>query len=379
MFVQNDKQPIIIIGAGLSGLAAAITLAKAGCQVEVHEAGSSVGQRFDGDLQGLENWTTRQHALAFFNELGLTIQFNRLPCNNGHAFDAWGKHYPVTARKTLFYMVERGSGPGTLDSALFRQAQSLGVEVIFNSRLSKVDGPGVLAAGPKQADAIAVGYHFETNMKSGYWVLLDDEIAPQGYAYLLVMKGKGTVKSCMFSDFKREHEFVDRTVDAFQRLAGLEMINPRPHGGAGNFRIPVRAASGTHPVVGEEAGFQDFLWGFGMRYAVWSGVLAARCLLDNRDYEQEWRQTIRPLMRSSLINRVCFSMLGNSGYRWFLERSTKRQWDIQEAFYHLYKPRLLKGLLYPWAKRRYHSQRQDESCQHINCNCVWCRHGEAPH
>tara|TARA_R110000772_G_scaffold227528_1_gene338292 strand:+ start:1327 stop:2466 length:1140 start_codon:yes stop_codon:yes gene_type:complete len=376
---NSDTQPIQILGAGVSGLSAAITLAKAGCRVEVHEAKSKVGQRFDGDLQGLENWSTKQNVLAFFNELGLTTKFACLPCNNGHAFDAWGKHYPVSARKTLFYMIERGSSPDTLDSALLKQAQSLGVEVIFNSRLEKLDGTGVLAAGPKMADAIAVGYHFQTTMKSGYWVLLDDEIAPQGYAYLLVMKGKGTVKSCTFSDFKREQEFVSRTVEAFQKLAGLEMVNPRPHGGAGNFRMPERAVSGTHPIVGEQAGFQDFLWGFGMRYAILSGVLAARCLLDNRDYEKEWRKTIRPLVRSSLINRVFFSKLGNRGYRWFLERSRNQQWDTRRALYHLYKPRLLKGLLYPWASRQYHSQRQDVSCQHINCNCVWCRHGNFPH
>ena len=53
-------------------------------------------------------------------------------------------------------------------------------------------------------------------------------------------------------------------------------MNPILHGGAGNFHIPVRAVSGMHPVVGEEAGFQGFLWGFGMRYAIVSGVLAAR-------------------------------------------------------------------------------------------------------
>lgn len=48
--------------------------------------------------------------------------------------------------------------------------------------------------------------------------------------------------------------------------------------GVGNFRIPGTALSGTHPVVGEQAGFQDTLWGFGMREAITSGVLAAPCM-----------------------------------------------------------------------------------------------------
>lgn len=258
---------IQIGGAGPAGLAAAITLAKAGRRVLVHEAQAEVGHRFDGDLQGLENWSTQQDVLNLLREIGIATEFAMLPCDRGCAFDAWGERYELLGSKTLFYLVERGPGPGTLDTALLEQARGLGVEVRFNSRLDHLEGPGVLAAGPKAADAIAVGYHFDTTMGDGFWVILDDELAPQGYAYLLVMNGRGTVKSCMFSGFKQEHVHVQRTVAAFQRLVGLEMINLRPHGGAGNFHIPAHAITGMHPVVGEEAGFQDFLWGFGMRYA----------------------------------------------------------------------------------------------------------------
>lgn len=73
------------------------------------------------------------------------------------AFDAWGERYELLGSKTLFYLVERGPGPETLDTALLEQARGLGVEVRFNSRLDHLEGPGVLAAGPKAADAIAVG------------------------------------------------------------------------------------------------------------------------------------------------------------------------------------------------------------------------------
>ncbi len=47
-----------IIGAGLSGLTAAINLAKAGYKVDVYEENKDSGLRFNGDLQGLENWLT---------------------------------------------------------------------------------------------------------------------------------------------------------------------------------------------------------------------------------------------------------------------------------------------------------------------------------
>ena len=49
--------PVHIMGAGLSGLAAATTLASAGIEVHVHDVRQDSGQRFDGDFQALENWS----------------------------------------------------------------------------------------------------------------------------------------------------------------------------------------------------------------------------------------------------------------------------------------------------------------------------------
>lgn len=372
--MQTDL--IQIGGAGPAGLATAITLARAGRRVLVHEVQREVGHRFDGDFQGLENWSTQQDVLDLLRELGITTEFAMLPCSRGHAFDAWGERYEVAGRKTLFYLLERGPGPRTLDTALLEQARGLGVEVRFNSRLDRLEGPGILATGPKAADAIAVGYHFETPMEDGFWVIYDDEVAPQGYAYLLVMNGRGTVKSCMFSGFKQEHVHVQRTVAAFQRLVGLEMVNAIPHGGAGNFRIPARAVTGVHPMVGEEAGFQDFLWGFGMRYAILSGMLAARSLLEGKDYDQLWRRELGAPMWNSMVNRAIFAALGNRGYRWILRKNQAQHWDAHCFLHGLYQPWPIKRLLLPWARLRYHSQRRDESCDHVNCTCVWCRHGD---
>ncbi len=212
----HPEAPVEIAGAGPAGLAAAITLAHAGRKVIVHETHKEVGHRFGGDFQGLENWTSKENVLSVFKTLGLTTDFNANPCRNGTVFNASGNRYEIKSAEPLFYLIERGPAPDTLDSALLRQAQSLGVEVRFNSSLRHMAGDGILAAGPRAADAIAVGYHFESDMADGYWAICDNELAPQGYAYLLVMNGRGTVKSCMFSGFKQEKLYVQRTVEAFQ-------------------------------------------------------------------------------------------------------------------------------------------------------------------
>lgn len=361
-----------IAGAGPAGLVAAITLANAGRRVVVHETHKQVGHRFGGDFQGLENWSTQKDVLSLLDEQGLTTDFTAMPCRNGLAYGPNRKAYEIKSDEPLFYMVERGSGIGSLDSALLRQAESLGVEVRFNSRLQQMKGEGILAAGPRAADAIAVGYHFETDMADGYWVICDDDLAPKGYAYLLVMNGKGTVKSCMFTDFKQEKKYVQRTVEAFQKLVGLEMHNPQAHGGTGNFHIPLSAYSGLHPLVGEQAGFQDTLWGFGMRLAISSGVLAAQSLLNGENYDTLWQRELNPQMQTSVVNRALFSLLGNRGYGWFLRQHLSRP-NLRESLRTQYQSSWPKKLLQPWAKRRYQSQRKDTTCDHIDCHCIWCR------
>lgn len=363
---------IEIAGAGPAGLAAAITLARAGRRVRVYEAQETVGHRFGRDFQGLENWTTTQDVLEALQDLGLTTDFRHQAMGEGIAFDAWGDAHTVRSPEPLFYLIERGPGPGSLDSALLEQARSLGVEVVFNHRVKHIRGQGILAAGPRAADAIAVGYHCETDFDDGFWVICDDDLAPKGYAYLLVWDGRATLKSCMFTGFKDEQRYVERTVAAFRRLLGFEMKNPVPHGGAGNFRIPRRGYSGRHPLVGEQAGFQDTLWGFGMRLAIDSGVLAARSLLEGSDYDTLWRRHLLAQMETSVVNRALYSLLGNRGYRWFLRRMSGHP-DPRGLLRRQYHSSPLKRLLKPWAERRYESKRKDDACDHHDCSCVWCR------
>jgi hypothetical protein len=84
----------------------------------------------------------------------------------------------------------------------------------------------------------------------------------------------------MFTGFEAHAEYIEQTVSFFREKMGLQMHNPPPFGGFGNFRLPRTVTQGGHLVVGEQAGFQDALAGFGMR----SGLLAARSLIEGVDY-----------------------------------------------------------------------------------------------
>lgn len=372
--ITEFEKCLHVAGAGPAGLAAAITLAGAGRCVVVHEAQREVGYRFQGDLQGLENWTSEEDALQTFRRLGLAADFAVLACHAGTVFDAWDRAYRLQSDRPLFYMVERGPAPGTVDTALLAQARGLGVEVRFGQRLDRLPIPGVLAVGPRAADVIAVGYHFDTPMHDGFWAICNDDIAPKGYGYLLVRGGQGTVKSCMYRGFKQERAYVRRTVEAFERLVGLRMHNPRPHGGVINACVPDRTLSGGHPVAGEQAGFQDVLWGFGMRYAVVSGVLAARSVLEGRRYESLWRRDLGPWLRTSVVNRALYERLGNRGYAWVLAQ--QEHVDARRFLHWLYRPSWIKHMLLPWARISYRGRLRDTSCDHVDCECVWCRGAE---
>ena len=63
---MGSEDAIHIMGAGLSGLAAATVLAKGGKEVHVHDIRDDSGARFDGDFQALENWSM---GVDFFEQL----------------------------------------------------------------------------------------------------------------------------------------------------------------------------------------------------------------------------------------------------------------------------------------------------------------------
>ncbi|NOX40172.1 MAG: NAD(P)/FAD-dependent oxidoreductase [Alphaproteobacteria bacterium] len=371
MPVQNDTT---IVGAGPSGLACAIVLAQAGRRVIVREWHAEVGHRFHDDFQGLENWTRDQDVLEEFASAGIAADFERHAVSAGTVFDPSGRRHQMTGRRPLFYLLRRGPSEGTLDRALLDQALAAGAEVQFNDRVRKFDGAGVLAAGPRQVSVIAAGYLFETDMADGAWLALGHAVAPGGYAYLLVQGGRGTVASCMFTSFREQAKHVAQAVAFFRDNAGLEMRDPRAFGGYGNMRLSTTAMQGGHPVVGEHAGFQDALAGFGIRYAIRSGVLAAQSILDGGDYTARWQAELGPWLKAGVVNRRVFSLAGEPGMKLAIGQLARV--DAGGLLKRAYGLSPLKRLLLPLARWRYQAPLADPSCDHTDCNCVWCQHGD---
>ncbi len=220
---MTARDTLHVVGAGPAGLAAAITAARGGATVVVHEKERDVGGRFHGDFQGLENWTSSTDIIAEIESMGIRPNFDHVPYHEQVCFDSLGRKLAARSSVPLYYLVRRGSAPGTLDRGLLQQALDLGVEVRFQDRVDHLPEGGIVATGPRGVDAIAVGYLFETASADGAWVALDQRLAPGGYAYLLIHGGRGTVASCMFEDFHREAVYLERTVSFFTSRLGIEL------------------------------------------------------------------------------------------------------------------------------------------------------------
>jgi len=372
----------MIVGAGPAGLTAAIYLAKVGFKTSVYEQNHDVGLRFNGDFQGLENWSDQQDTLQILDKIGIKINFLCHPYfgKDGSFYGPKLYKTQVKTSRPLFYLIERGSSTNSLDQGLRRQAEDLGVNILWGKKLeSIVDSKAIVGTGPKAADAIAKGMVFNTSLENRFIGFLDNNIAPKGYSYLLVHNGKATFATCMFDDFKNEKIYYEKSFNTLNNVLDIEINEPKEFGGFVNFfNEPVISKQSGILYVGENAGFQDALWGFGIKYAMLSGYYAAKSIIENQDYYTLCKQFIFPQLQTSLANRWLFAHLYNTGYSFILNKLRNMD-DVIPALRKHYNASLSKKLFYILAKRWYKTRLIDKQCMHVNCDCVWCRHGKHTH
>lgn len=367
-----------VIGAGPAGLAAAITFAAGGQSVRVLERHTSVGHRFHGDMQGLENWSDERDVLERIRSLGIGTSFAYRGFDEVTFYDSRLRGVTARTSRPLFYLVRRGPGADTLDGALLRQARDAGVDVRFG-QAARSAGPGtVVATGPRTAHAIAAGFVFETELPDQAHAIVRPGLAPGGYGYLLVWDGRATVATCMFRDLKGWRSARDATVAAFGRLVpGLRLHDPRPFGGYGAVFAPTRYTDAHDRLyAGEAAGLQDAEWGFGMLTALQSGVLAARCRLGGTSYAAEAHAQFDRRRAAGLANRAVFDTLP----RWVDDavlRLDGGRADLASRMRRHWAPSHVKSGLAPRVVRRYSRSAElpGHDCSDASCLCLLCACG----
>lgn len=303
--MQNNPA-IKIAGAGPSGLAAAITLAKAGHKVEVYERNRDCGQRFGGDLQGLENWTGKTGILEEIRRIGIKINFD---CDPVYKFDITdgSQTRAVSSAEPFFYLVKRGPQHRSLDSGLKQQALDAGAEIKFNTSL-QLNEARILATGPvaRRAIGIAKGIIFETSAPDIAVCLLGKKAAHNGYSYLLITKGYGCMCAAVCGKLEKVNECFQETQQILTKLYDFNIRNPKSVGGIVSFSARNNFTSDGQLYAGEAAGLQDAFAGFGIRTALRSGHLAARSITEGFDYATAAKERFKPELTASVINRFLF-------------------------------------------------------------------------
>jgi len=371
-----ESRPIRIAGAGPSGLAAAILLAKAGRDVEVHEAKRDVGTRFIGDLQIIEGASERETVPQFLDRVGIERNFYFRGVDWATFYDHRGVGRVIRSSEPYGYFIHRGAEEGTLDRGLLAQAQRAGAKVVFNSRLSP-DQADIVATGPASPDGLAKEMTWRisdnrqptTNPRELIDVYFNHKLAPGGYSYLFILDGVATFGCAIVADFKQIDSYFDHSLAAARRIHELEIpADARTGYSYMNFHLKRAATANGTRFVGEAAGFQDYLFGLGIRYALTSGSLAARSILEQRDYDELWKSELEAKQKTSLVNRFLYETGGNFGLSMFVRQAAHAK-DFHRYLSGWHRNSWWKSLLAPVIRRVW---KHDGRCLH-KPGPHWCR------
>jgi flavin-dependent dehydrogenase len=345
------KKEVKIAGAGPAGLTAAINLVKAGYKVTVYERNSDVGFKSNGDFQGLENWTKDEDILKSFKRMNIKPTFKYTAMKKFEMYDYKSRKYLLKSKKPVFYVVQRGNAKDTLDYSLKQQALKAGVKIIFKKELTE-SRADIVATGAAKYIAIGEGIKFKTDIPNTVMSIADDALSPKLYAYLIVVNKQACLITCIFKEhIKNASTLVEKTIQKFQKLKKFKIINREPIGCGINFEILESAIKNKRLYVGEAAGFQDYLFGFGINYAVTSGYLAAKSIIEKKNYDALWKDEFEALLKQGLSNRLRYEHGGNERYVSILQDAEKT--DALDFFAKWYRPNLFKAILYPFAKALY--------------------------
>ncbi len=352
------NEPIVIAGAGVAGLTAAIVLRTAGRAVRVIDRAPASGSQRAPDWDAVENWTSVEDFPLFLQQIGVDRQGFR---HVGHyaftVIDPYGRRFDLKTPRPFYYLVKRGATTGGLERGLQSQAESLAIPITYNASCQ----PGaadIRATGSygRGSTFVSTGFTFTTDHPDWVCGIVDTEIAPRAYAYLVVIEGEGTLAVVLTQGHRDANRLLERAVRVFQSHTELEMRDRHKSGGSGG---DLAAFWQGHQgfVIGEAAGFQDFLWGFGIRHALASGYLAAQAILSGQSWQTLVQREIQPLVRVSLVNRWLYDRMPNRMYAALIHHFAQAT-DLNALMGRWYHPRLIHRLLWPVAARHFRRQSQ---------------------
>ncbi|MEM0372372.1 MAG: NAD(P)-binding protein [archaeon] len=307
-----------ILGAGVSGLCAAIRLAQNGENAVVHERNADVGMQMQENTQALRNYEGEKDLLEQFKEWGLKLgHFKEIHRITKYAPSGRNITTHSDGKRPIFQVIKRGPHEHSLDRQLFYQAQDEGVKFDFNSS-AKVRDCEIIATGPLFKNGIVHGVELNgVNLdQDRIHFFMNNDFAPGGYIYIIpygtdlsissvIVNVEANVKGMLFN-FIAKHELIA------DMLEGAEFGNEFE--GYAYYNIPETAVVKGHLFTGGAAGFVEAARGFGVIYAIKSGLHAADSILNHADYDALWKADFGKELMDGFKRRAMMSQMTNADY-----------------------------------------------------------------
>ena len=125
----------------------------------------------------------------------------------------------------------------------------------------------------------------------------------------------------------------------------VDIRNPKEVGGIGSFSLKNRFMKNKTRYTGESAGLQDFLWGYGMRYAIQSGYLAAKSIINKTDYEKVAKKQFTNKLKASVVNRYFWEKFSKNNYSFLIHHPKL----MKKHIYSMHNYNLLQKIIFPLA------------------------------
>ena len=287
-------QAIQILGAGISGLVSANLLADAGAKVHVFERRSAVGS-FHGKRSIAmlrRNPYPECDTLAELCELGIPYQLDHEVRNEVRISHS----YQVALQgRTVLFAVIRGQDEDSLDSFLLRRALARGVTVTYSATEVKASDVHIVASGAPKWSVRGYGQTLRVRSPDPdtVYTIYDSHCIPNGY--FCVMPSSRRDATFLAVTFDRPGGGLEELPSLYRRVLsehpiihelarGAEVMS-ETQGGGFCARDPYEHCAANGRIhVGEAAGFLGAARGFGLRYALITGALAARAIISNSSY-----------------------------------------------------------------------------------------------
>jgi flavin-dependent dehydrogenase len=319
---------IAIMGAGLSGLACAITLEKNGINPTIFEKRSQVGDRFvNGEvLLGIFSFPVHDGIASLSDKFGIYLK----PTSSIQRIELYSMNEKAFIEGHLGFSNIRGREQDSFESQLGQQVQS---PIHFNSKKTyeqlvqefthviMATGDGAYAKKTKNfREDFTVSIKGATVEGSfdRYTVMtwIDYNLAPYGYCFLIPYSTKEANISLAIPDLS-ENNHMDQLWDRFYQKVRVQLSQELPI--TDQFQIthyPIGICDspriGNTFYVGNCFGTMMPFMGFGQYASILSGVYAAYDLCGSGNYE-ELMKPLRQSYEDSIVLRRAMEQLSNEG------------------------------------------------------------------